>query len=56
MTVGDLWPVNLTQACPVVTYFSNIVNSCSAVCLLYKEIKNEQKEKQLERISGLAGG
>ena len=24
VTVGDLWPVNLTQACPGVTYFSNI--------------------------------
>ena len=23
-TVGDLWLVNLTQACPGVTYFSNI--------------------------------
>ena len=27
-----------------------------AVCLLHQEINNEQKGKQLERSSGLAGG
>ena len=32
------------------------VQKCSAVCLLHKEINDEQKEKQLERSSGLAGG
>ena len=32
------------------------VQKCSAVCLLHKEINNEQKGKQLERSSGLAGG
>ena len=29
------------------------VQKCSAVCLLHKEINNEQIEKQLERSSGL---